>query len=76
MQQVRLIMWAQAWKCWLNACSLSGLRQMSEFGIWCTYFLSKCQRWKHCPNIIVVSIVASNVSSYGVIIEIKTKIIS
>ena len=37
-------------------------------GIWSTCFLSKCYRWKHCRNIIVVSIVASNVSSYGVII--------
>ena len=37
-------------------------------GIWSNCFLSKCYRWKHCCNIIVVSIVASNVSSYGVII--------
>ena len=37
-------------------------------GIWSTCFLNKCYRWKHCHNIIVVSIVASNVSSYGVII--------
>ena len=59
---------AQAWRCWLNARSLSGLRWMSEFGIWSTCFLSKCYRWNHCCNIIVVSIVASNVSSYGVII--------
>ena len=53
----------------LVKCSLSlRVETNVRVGIWSTCFLSKCYRWKHCRIIIVVSIVASNVSRYGVII--------
>ena len=50
----------------LVKCSLSlRVETNVRVGIWSTCFLSKCYRWKHCRIIIV----ASNVSSYGVIIR-------
>ena len=53
----------------LVKCSLSlRVETNVRVGIWSTCFLSKCYRWKHCRIIIVVSIVANNVSSYGVVI--------